>query len=73
MLNDCEQLMMDELTLEERSVFMYYFILKMSKKDIAKHLKISVKTVNSIVNYLTMEIDFLPLKAKLLEAYNLGF
>ena len=73
MLTDCQQLMLDELTLEERSVFLYFFILKMSQREIAKHLKISQKGINKAVKHLTMEIDFLPIKEKLIEGYNLGF
>ena len=72
MLKECEQQLLDELTFEERSVFLYFFLLKMPQKEIARHLSLSVKFVNTTTKLLKREIDFLPIRDELLESFALS-
>lgn len=71
MLNHTQQLFLDEMTHEERSVFLYHFILKLPQKEIAGHLRMSLNYVNRTVKYFALNIDFLPIKEKLIEGYTL--
>lgn len=72
LLSECEQMLLDELSWRQRSVFLYSFILKMPQKEIAKHLKINSKFINDTIKYLNAQIDFMPIKEEILEAFNLN-
>ena len=48
----------DELTHEERSVFFYYFVLKIAPNTIALKLNMKQKRVRFICNSLKQEMDF---------------
>jgi DNA-directed RNA polymerase specialized sigma24 family protein len=69
MLSECEQLLLDELSHEERSVFLYHFILRMPQKEMSRNLKLPIKFVNKTVKFLNLQVDFIPLKDKLVESF----
>lgn len=62
---------LNDLTDKERSVFLYCFVLKLSQDETAKSLQLSIHKVNSIVKNINMEIDILPFKQEILEAFNI--
>lgn len=69
MLSECQQLLLDELSWRQSKVFLYYFILKMTPKDISKHLKLSAKYTKKTIAYLSLQLDFIPIKEEMLKAY----
>lgn len=70
-MTDTQQQFLDEMTNEERSVFLYYFVFKIPQKEIAKHLHFSPKFIKEIVNYQTLKISFLPTLEDILDLFYL--
>jgi DNA-directed RNA polymerase specialized sigma24 family protein len=61
---------LDELTHEERSVFLYRFILKLPTEQIAKRLRLANKRVSAINKRIKDDIDFnIPIK-RIMESFN---
>ena len=61
---------LDDLSHEERSVFLYRNILKLSSEETARRLKLTNKQVQDITNTIKSEIDLLPLKVDILMAFS---
>ena len=62
---------LNDLTDKERSVFLYCFILKISQSETSNHLKLSIHKVNKIVQNIKQEINVLPLKQEIFDAFSL--
>jgi len=60
---------LDDLTHKERSIFLYRLILKLSCEETAKRLKLPIKKVQDITNTFKYEIDLLPLRTNIFEAF----
>jgi len=61
----------DELTHEERSVFFYYFVLKIAPNTIALKLNMGQKKVRNICNFLKQEMDFWQLRQDILRSFEI--
>ena len=60
---------LDELTDLERSVFLYYCVLKIPYKEIPSHLKIPVKTVKKACETLEQQKVFVELTEELYQSF----
>jgi DNA-directed RNA polymerase specialized sigma24 family protein len=62
---------LDDLNNEERSVFLYCLILKLSIEETAKRLKLPSTKTRKIIKTINFDIDCLPLKMEILEAFGI--
>ncbi len=69
MLNESQLQLFDDLTLMERSIFLYHFVFKMNRQDIIRHLHLTQRFTNKTIKYLSQQIDFLPIREKLIETH----
>lgn len=60
---------LDDLTHEERSIFFYCFVLKLSGKETSTRLKMNFKKVGRINKMLQTQKELLLIKDDLLESF----
>ncbi len=60
---------LDDLTEKELTVFFYHIILKLPQKEVAKRRKLSIKSIEAITKQIKRDMEFLPIKEKIFEAF----
>jgi len=60
---------LNDLTHQERSIFLYCFVLKINQKEAAKCLRLSLNFVNKTFQEITSNIKLIGLKEKILKAF----
>jgi hypothetical protein len=71
MLSKSKQQFLDELTDKERSVFLYCYVLKMPQRTSAKHLKMSLKSLNQIHKDIAIEIEVTKIQSLIVELHDM--
>ena len=60
---------LNDLTHKERSIFFYYFVLRIPQEEISKHLRLRLNDVNNICKTLKRHINLVGLKEEIHEAF----
>ena len=71
-LKSCYQDYLDQLTHEERSIFLYGVVLKVPSNKISKRLNIPVRQVKVILNALELEQSIIKIKLHIYENMGVG-
>ena len=60
---------LDDLNHKERSLFLYYFVLKIPQNEIAQRLHLNIRYVNKTCKQLMKEKEILPLREQIMQAF----